>query len=30
VSGVLRVIRHPAAVVAGVEVPAWVEVRVEE
>jgi len=29
-SGVLRVIRHPAAVVAGIEVAEWVEVRVEE
>jgi hypothetical protein len=30
VEGALRVIRHPAEVVAGVEVPAWVEIRVEE
>lgn len=30
VSGRLRVIRHPTAVVGGLEVPAWTEIRVEE
>jgi hypothetical protein len=30
VTGVLRVIHHDAAVVNGVLVPAWVEVRVTE
>jgi len=30
VKGVIRVIEHPAAVVNGVKVPAWVEVRVSE
>ena len=30
VGGVLRVLDHAAATVNGVEVPAWVEVRVEQ
>lgn len=30
VTGRLRVIRHPAAVVEGMAVEKWVEVRIEE